>query len=63
MQCPNEDPSRLRQPIVLPFRPVREGIREISVYRRDSFTKAAAAVELLRGLQFHENDHFLPNPG
>ena len=30
MQCPNQDPSRVRQPIVLPFRPVREGIREIS---------------------------------
>ncbi len=29
--CPNQDPSRLRQAIVLPFRPVREGIRKISV--------------------------------
>ncbi len=26
----DQNPSRLRQPIVLPFRPVRKGIREIS---------------------------------
>ncbi len=50
MQCPN--PSRLRQPIVLPIHPVSEGIREISVqcdddsqrhqseeYRADSYAR------------------------
>ncbi len=52
MKNANQDLIHLRQPIVLPFRPVREVIREISVYRMDSFTKAPAAVELLRRLQF-----------
>ncbi len=32
MQCPNQNPNRLRQPIVLPFRPVIEGVREMSVH-------------------------------
>ncbi len=30
MQIANQGLNRLRQPIVLPFRPVREGIREVS---------------------------------
>ncbi len=31
MQCANQDLNHLRQPNTLPVRPVREGIREISV--------------------------------
>ncbi len=60
----DQNPSRLRQPIVLPFRPVRESIREISdeihkpltaltlphIARRNFAIRQAAA---WRGSRFH----------